>query len=142
MPPAALPSFFPSLEKDYLPESSSPIGYSPSQTLYTPSPNVTRPSSPSKLLPYTRPNSPSSKPPVQVVERHPQPWSKVHWTRDWSWVMYTVNLGTGAVSLCVSSIPYPFRGQHAIGAFVRRSFRSSVVRSNRSSPHHLFSFFP
>ncbi|KAL7414218.1 voltage-dependent anion channel-domain-containing protein [Mrakia frigida] len=104
------------MKDHYLPESSSPIGYSPSQTLYTPSPNVTRPSSPSKLLPYTRPNSPSSKPSVQVVERHPQPWSKVHWTRDWSWVMYTVNLGTGAVSLCVSSIPYPFRGQHAIGS--------------------------
>ena len=80
-----------------------------------------------------------------AVERHPQPWSKVHWTRDWSWVMYTVNLGTGAVSLCVSSIPYPFRGQHAIGEFdvsvVRLVLLCSIWQSKLTFPF-LASFVP
>jgi hypothetical protein len=40
---------------------------------------------------------------------------ETEWAKRWGWNLFGVSLGTGAVSVAISSIPYEFNGQTALG---------------------------
>lgn len=43
-----------------------------------------------------------------------QGWRETEWAKRWGWNLFGVSLGTGAVSVAISSIPYAFNGQTAL----------------------------
>jgi len=43
-----------------------------------------------------------------------QRWKETEWAKRWGWNLFGVSLGTGAVSVAISSVPYGFHGQTAL----------------------------
>ncbi|RSH83012.1 hypothetical protein EHS25_005722 [Saitozyma podzolica] len=44
--------------------------------------------------------------------------SRVQWAKQWGWQMFNLNVATAAVAIVISSVPYQFKGQHAIDGIV------------------------
>ena len=45
---------------------------------------------------------------------------QTEWAKRWGWNLFGVSLGTGAVSVAISSIPYAFNGQTALSESIIR----------------------
>lgn len=44
----------------------------------------------------------------------PVHWRNVEWSKRWGWNMFVVPMGSGAVTKCIISVPYPWRGRRRV----------------------------
>lgn len=56
---------------------------------------------------------------------HRKRLANVEWSKRWGWNMFVVPMGSGAVTKCIVSVPYPWRGQETCGECVPQACTSS-----------------